>query len=1114
MVSNFITNDGGKDLRTRLLELVENSEEMKFLVGFFYFSGMRELYEGLRKHPTSILKILVGMNVDQLNFRLIEYGEYNPAQSDAEKTDQFLDNVRLSLRDDQFDSQEFYEQISFFIEMIRDGQLIIRKTRQPNHAKIYFFIDQESVFANKLFITGSSNLTKPALTTQAEFNVQIRDYGIDETEAYFDALWDDAIKITEDDVIRQRMIRVIEKGTMVRQVTPFEAYALILKTYLDSYQQKEIGDYLIHLLKKNGYVPYQYQLDAVRQALSIIESQGGVVVADVVGLGKTIIACAIARQLGKRGVVICPPGLMGDHNKTSGWRMYLEQFELPQWEVRSVGDLEKTAEFVQRVKDIEVVIIDEVHRFRNQDTQSYELLKNICRDKIVILLTATPFNNRPGDILALLKLFIVPKKSTLTLESNLLEKFRAYKSTFDRLSYIKKNYNSPIADNRAKAEGYYEALFGESGIDLTKVTARSRYLAAEIRHVIQPVTIRRNRLDLQNNPFYAGEVKDLSKIADPEEWFFELTPEQSAFYDQIITRYFGLPEEGGEFKGAIYQPFIYETAKTEDFTEKENFEMQQQRNLFDFMRRLMVKRFESSFGAFEQSIRRFKRINENALTFIKTSKKYILDRSLMEKIYDEDEETIEAYLEEYEANLLKGDYPKNHRVYDLNKFSFADAFIEDIKSDLAMFDHILSQLEAMDLVAEDPKAGCLIENITRVLNTSPKHGEPKRKVVIFSEYADTVSHLKEALGVPFGERLLVVSGNLTGAMNEKIAANFDASHLHPVDDFDILLSTDRISEGYNLNRAGMVINYDIPWNPVRVIQRVGRINRISKKVFDELFIVNFFPTEKGSTLVKSREIATNKMFLIHEVLGEDAKIFDVDESPSAAALFDRIRQNPDEMEAESFYTTMLKRYMEIEKNHPDLVEALHDFPPRVKVAKAGKTDELLVFFLKGRLYIQAINDGFGEGAEPYALTFEDALPKIECTIDEEGLDLSADFWEKYLAARQVKEPREQPLSPQSIEKKAINNLKTLLQRDYEQLKPYREFVTTLLEDILDYGTLPDFTLRRISNLNTTNARQLNALEKDLKQLLGELGENYLKAVKADRDQLRPNIIIAIENQKP
>ena len=1114
MVSNFITNEGGTALRTRLLELVENSEEMKFLIGFFYFSGIRELYQGLQNHPNSILKILVGMNVDQLNYRLIEYGDDDSTKSDAEKRDLFLGNVRISLRDEQFDSKEFYEQITFFIEMIRDGRLLIRKTREPNHAKIYFFIDHESVFANKLFITGSSNLTKPALTTQAEFNVQIRDYGIEETEAYFDALWEDAIKITEDDVVKQELVRVIEKGTMVRQITPFEAYALTLKTYLDSYQQSNIDPYLTDLMIANGYTPYQYQLDAVRQALSIIESQGGVVVADVVGLGKTIIACAIARQLGKRGVVICPPGLMGDRNKTSGWRMYLEQFELKSWEVRSSGDLENTAELVHRLDDFQVVIIDEVHRFRNQDTKGYELLKNICRDKIVILLTATPFNNRPGDILSLLKLFITPKKSTITLESNLLAMFRAYKTTFDRLSYIKKNHNSPNAENMTKAEAYYEALFGESGIDLTKVTARSRYLAAQIRHVIQPVTIRRNRLDLQNNPFYAEEVKDLSKIADPKEWFFELSPEQSAFYDQIISTYFGLPEEGGQFKGAIYQPFIYETAKKEDFTAEENFEFQQQRNLFDFMRRLMVKRFESSFGAFQQSIMRFKRINENALTFIENSGKFIMDRSLMEKIYDMDEEEIEIYLEGYEEELRKGIYPKNHRVYDLSSFRYRAEFLQDIRSDLAMFDSILSQLDEMDLVADDPKSLCLIHNITRVLNNTPKPGEPKRKIVIFSEYADTVSHLKKALQTPFGNRLLVVSGNLSNTLNRKISANFDASHLNPADDFDVLLSTDRISEGYNLNQAGMVINYDIPWNPVRVIQRVGRINRISKKVFEELFIVNFFPTEKGATLVKSREIACNKMFLIHEVLGEDAKIFDVDETPTAAALFDRIRQNPDEMEAESFYTTVLKRYLAIEAEYPELAEALHDFPPRVKVAKAGETDELLVFFKKGRLYIQGVKYDPEQDGETLSLTFEDALPKIECDYDEAGLALSEGFWDHYLDARQVKEPGYQPLTPQSIEKKAINNLKTLIKKDYEQFKQYRDFILLVLEDILEYGTLPDFTLRRIANLETMQAAKLKQLEDALKELHSELGENYLKSIKDNRDQLKPHIIIAIENQTP
>jgi len=335
--------------------------------------------------------------------------------------------------------------------------------------------------------------------------------------------------------------------------------------------------------------------------LAMIENNNGLVIADVVGLGKTVVACAIARELKKRGVIICPPGLIGDRNKTSGWKMYLEQFRLYDWEVRSIGDLEETAKFVSNTNDIEVIIIDEAHRFRNQDTKDYEFLKNICRNKIVILLTATPFNNRPGDILALLKLFITPKKSGITLENNLVDRFRSFKGIFDRLAYIKKYWNSPNESKRKKAQGNYAGLFGEKDIDLEKVKHRSKYLAKQIRDVIEPVTIRRNRLDLQNNPFYKDEVGHLSKIADPKEWFFELSKEQSTFYDKIIATYFGDPDEGGQFKGAIYRPFEYEVAtdkiNKEKLTEKENFQFVQQRNLFDFMRRLMVKRFESSFGS-------------------------------------------------------------------------------------------------------------------------------------------------------------------------------------------------------------------------------------------------------------------------------------------------------------------------------------------------------------------------------------------------------------------------------------------------------------------------------------------------------------------------------------
>jgi hypothetical protein len=144
----------------------------------------------------------------------------------------------------------------------------------------------------------------------------------------------------------------------------------------------------------------------------------------------------------------------------------------------------------------------------------------------------------------------------------------------------------------------------------------------------------------------------------------------------------------------------------------------------------------------------------------------------------------------------------------------------------------------------------------------------------------------------------------------------------------------------------MVINFDIPWNPVRVIQRLGRINRISKKVFDELNIVNFFPTEFGASLVKSREIAMNKMFLIHAALGEDSKIFDIDELPSAAGLYQRILQNPDSVEMESFYTRVLREFKEMEMKHPDVIKSLETMPPRVKVAKVAKNDKLFVIYKK------------------------------------------------------------------------------------------------------------------------------------------------------------------------
>lgn len=1092
------------------------------MVGFFYFSGIRELIDALKDNPAVELKVLVGLDVDRYNNLLFEYAE-TQSMSDDEKTELFFQSIKKAVNSEEFDTRQFYEQIGFFIKQIAENRITIRKTLEPNHAKLYLFkLTDNQLIREKLFITGSSNLTRAGLTTQNEFNVEISDYGFDEAEKYFDTLWDSAIRITEWEDVKKRLIEVIEKETHVKQVTPFEAYLLVLKSYLEAYEHKDIGTYLPQFLEKIGYKPYRYQLDAVQLALSIIEQHNGVLIADVVGLGKTIIACTIAKALRKRGMVICPPGLMGDENKNEGWRKYLDQFQLYDWEVRSQGKLEETFEYIKDRDDFEIIIVDEAHRFRNPDTQSYEFLRNICRGKSVILLTATPFNNKPSDILALLNLFIIPRKSSITLDYDLVSQFRSFGYLFDMLSFIKKNHSSSDTIKRNKARAYYKSIFDEDTIQIAKVARKTHLLAKQIRDIIEPITIRRNRLDLMKNPYYQNEVNELSVVKDPMEWFFELTPEQSVFYDEIINHYFADPDEGGLFSGAIYRPFEYEGGISGDSNDRElNRELLQQRNLFDIMRRLVVKRFESSFGSFEKTIQNFKRTYTTVLEFItKTGNgdplkgEYILDRDLLENIVGLEMDEIEERLVEYEQKIRDGVYPKKHKRYKVGTFRAKNKFIEDIEADLVLFDEIIKRLAEFNLLHNDPKATCLISSIEHEIAKPTNGNEPKRKYIIFSEYADTVDYLYdhfEKLKPALAKRTLVVRGNITQGKYDEIIRNFDAANQKPLDSYDILLCTDKLSEGFNLNRAGMIINYDIPWNPVRVIQRLGRINRISKKVFEHLYIVNFFPTEQGAELVKSRQIAQNKMFMIHNTLGEDAKIFDIDEEPTPAKLYQKIMQNPDTAEEESFFTRVLNLYNENKEKYPEVVAKLENAPARIKVAKPSDENNVIVCFKKNRMYIR-MSDLDSNPKAVVDTSLEFVLDKLICSPDTQRLPLDNDFWDHYQRIKTFKAKAELAPSEQSIEKVALNNLNYWLRLQESDLLPYKPFMRTLREDILDYGTLSQFTLRRIANLKN-NGNGLTDVINEISKLINELGENYLEREKKRMSKTETEIIIAIRNVK-
>ena len=1112
MSNNFITNNKQqKTLKGRLNTLISISDELKFLVGYFYFSGWSDIYLSLQKNPQQKLKLLVGLQVCNYLGNIIEYAEKEEEDSSRdEEFQKYLVSLGFALNNEEMDTEEFYNQVGFFVQMIEENRLEIRKTENPNHAKLYLFhLNEDQAEKQGMpgqFITGSSNLTRSGLHNQEEFNVEIKDYGYADAVQYFDELWERATPITEHLDNRKILIDFIKNKTQVATITPFEAYCLVIKTYLDlQYQENEEVD-LDTLLEKIDLKKFSYQSDAVNQAIQMIKEHNGCIIADVVGLGKSVIASMIARQMNKRGIIICPPGLMGDpEKKDSGWWEYLEKFGLHNWQVYSRGIIDRIADNIEG-RDFEVVIVDEAHYFRNQDTSDYEALSMICRGKKVILLSATPFNNSPADIFSLLKLFIVPGKSTISLEDNLAGKFSRLNYEYKQLSVIFKNWNSADDKKRKQAENIYTTIIDENlPIDIKKVKVQTQRLSNDIKRIISPVVIRRNRLDLKQDYIYAKEVGDLSKVKDPEEVFYYLDTEQDEFYDNIISKYFA---ENGIFTGAIYQPFSYEKILSDKLDEFGNRQYNQQKNLYDFMRRILVKRFESSFGSFEKSIERFLQVHLLVKDFIDKTGKFILDRSFIDRIKDFEFEEIEANLEKYAAGDLKRKTPKNNEVYNIDTFHRRQEFLDDIDSDIQLFKDIQKRLKELKLVENDPKQEEIIKKIKHLLAN-----EPNRKIILFSEYVDTIHHLEKRFKSEFKNEVLVCDGKVSKDLARHLNSDFNAQYNKGLktNHFKILLTSDKLSEGFNLNRAGAIINYDIPWNPTRVIQRVGRINRIGSKVYDELFILNFFPSLKGADIVKSREIAQQKMFLIHNALGEDAKIFDEDEEPTPASLGSKINSNPQEEGEVNTITKIRNLYADLQNKHPEIIEKISQLPPRVKTAKSYPQYELNVLRRKGlSLFAQTV--GNEESRIIKEIDFEELLQKIECTIDEPTLKLSSVFWNLYEEVKEFKPKYKMGRTEISLEQKAEANLKKSLKilknLNFENLN----FIQMLIKDLRYYHTLSIRSIRRIGGQELSDDKKsIRSFLEEITYLKKQLGENYLDVIESKSKGKNKEVIIAIEN---
>ena len=1110
----FITNGEKTKLGERLAQLTAHAERFDMLVGFFYFSGIRVVSDALAANEKVVWRVLVGMEAED------EASAPRRGASDGDVRDWFYAKMRATLARERLDTQAFHERLAVVERMLKEGRLELRKTRTPNHAKLYLFsLDESQVSNRRCFVTGSSNFSLPGLSLRDEFNVQIGDFGQDEAQAYFDALWADSVPLTETPEQREAVLKILREESVAADVSPYEAYLLVLRNYLDHQAANLREAQLDAALKTAGFLKYRYQADAVAQVMTRLEAYGGAILADVVGLGKSVIGGLVGSLSGMRGLVVCPPGLMGDASGAAGgWNEYLTKFGLKArgWEAWSRGKLDALAEKLQADPGFGLVVVDEAHYFRNERTADYAALAEICYGRKVLLLTATPFNNRPGDLKALLRLFSPGRESPLVVGGELDEVFDEFSRRYKAILAIQKaaaQENAEEVSKNLKKAGI-ERLACGSPMDFRKVRAlaakKAKALTQAIRQVMEKVVVRRNRLDLTSDPDYAGEVTTLAKVVDPREQFFSLTPAQDAFYDRVINEYFA---EDGRFRGAIYHP--------QDYLVDQSGIDDAQTNLYKMMQRQLVMRFESSFGSFVQSVRNHKARMERARAYVDRFGEFVFSRDAMDRVLDiEDDIEASKAMTEFVAQAeerLSASLAKQKNVirFEMSDPKFrAKEFLEDLDGDIALMDEILEVVEKLRLATNDPKAKALAETLAAVVggthrDVAPEPGSPKRKVLVFTMFADTVEHVGKTLAKTLGRRVLCVSGrNFGPEMAARVRANFDASVTKgAADDYDVLLATDKLSEGFNLNRAGLVVNYDIPWNPTRVIQRVGRVNRIGKKVFENLYIFNFFPTKRGSSVVANRAAAEAKMFAIHRILGEDAKMFAETEEPTAAALYDKFAKLDGEEEMSAYTKAKLayaKALKSLEKNHPGTLERLAKFPPRVKTAWTDAAHGTFMFRRRGPGFFALARR---EGKKVEELSLEAALAEVRCAWETPRAPFGPEFWafrEKaadgepkgvYELLETYRPKTDAPNNGQlSARTMAILGLERCAATLPDDLKA---FAKTVADDIQNYGTIPAFTMRRLAEATTSG--NMKDLAETLRNLLASRGADYLAGLRRAAD---------------
>ena len=884
-----------KHLLAALSQAMGLSERADFCVGYFNLRGWRRidsLVENWAGGDGHCCRLLVGMQQmpqDQLRstMNLIK-GEEEIDQATAialkrKLAQDFRDQLMVGIptNDDEAGLQRLAAQIA-------SNKLVVKLfLRHPLHAKLYLLFRQDPLNP-KIGYLGSSNLTLAGLSKQGELNVDVLDHdACDKLAKWFEERWNDRFCID----ISQELIDIINSSWARPESIP--PYHIYVKTAYHLSQEARAGLNEFRIPSDFGNKLFEFQKAAVKIAAHHLNKRGGVVIGDVVGLGKTLMATTLARIFeddhGVETLIICPKNL------TRMWEDYAQTYHLRGYRIMSITQVQRELPDLKRFR---LVLIDESHNLRNREGRRYHAIAEYIasNDSRVILLSATPYNKTYLDLSNQLRLFIDEQKDIGIRPEKLLREL-------GETEFIRQ-HQCPIRSLAA----FEKSEYADDWRDLMRL-----YLVRRTRSFIQEnyakFDSQRNRKYLEfadgTRSYFPTRVPKTVKFKisekDPNDPYARLFAKDvvKAVDDLALPRY-GL---GNYQKPSPHKPPTPDEAKVLADLSRAGTRLK------GFCRTNLFKRLESSGHAFILSVERHILRNficlhaiENGLPVpIGTQDIGLLDTwandqdsDLWDPAVDNDDNgpaddptnIIRKVMTEKEIQARASEVYDAYATHFRRRFKwlkpevFGNDLADDLHKDAKALMNVLKKAGAWD-ANRDTKLQALLALLTR------QH--PRDKVLVFSQFADTVDYLAGQLKAQGLEAMEGVTGDTDDptavAYRFSPVSNEKRGQVDPAKELRVVLATDVLSEGQNLQDCSIIVNYDLPWAIIRLIQRAGRVDRIGQQS-DTIMCYSFLPADGVERIIRLRSRVKRRLEENAEVVGADETFFeDQDDAQVVRDLF-------------------------------------------------------------------------------------------------------------------------------------------------------------------------------------------------------------------------------------